>query len=77
LSLETSGARRGEVLGLRWSDVDLDAKRAIIRHTVTVVVDHPVMFGEPNTARGCRSIALDAGLVAVLRNGGDDSSKSA
>jgi integrase len=31
LVLATTGARRGEVLGLRWTDVDLDTCRASIR----------------------------------------------
>ncbi len=34
LMLATTGARRGEVLGLRWVEVDLDARRAAIRQTV-------------------------------------------
>jgi integrase len=64
--LATTGARRGEVLGLRWSDVDLDAGRAAIRQTV-IAVHHEVQFGEPKTARGRRSVELDALTVAALR----------
>jgi integrase len=48
--LATTGARRGEVLGLRWADVDLDAGRAAIRQTV-IAVHHQVQLGEPKTAR--------------------------
>ena len=29
----TTGARKGEILGLRWKDVDLDSKRAVLHHT--------------------------------------------
>ena len=32
LFLATSGCRRGEALGLRWSDVDLDGATAVIGH---------------------------------------------
>lgn len=37
LMLVTTGLRRGELLGLRWSDVDLDAGRASIRDRKSVV----------------------------------------
>jgi len=33
----TTGMRRGEALGLRWADVDLDAGRAAIRQTLVTV----------------------------------------
>jgi integrase len=66
VTLATTGARRGEVLGLRWSDVDLDAGRASIRQTV-IVVRHDVRIGTPKTAKGTRSMALDPGTVKVLR----------
>jgi integrase len=59
--LATTGARRGEVLGLRWSDVDLDAGRAAI------AVHHRVQLGEPKTARGRRTIDLDAMTVIAHR----------
>ena len=64
--LSTTGMRRGEALGLRWSDVDLDAARLRIVQTI-IQVRSEVAIGEPKTARGRRPIALDAGTVAMLR----------
>ncbi len=66
LLLATTGMRRGEALGLRWVDVDLDAGRAAIRQTVIAVAHQPV-FGTPKTAKGRRTVALDAVTVAALR----------
>jgi integrase len=64
--LATTGMRRGEALGLRWSDVDLDGGRLRVVQTI-IQVRSKVTVGEPKTARGRRPIALDAGTVAVLR----------
>lgn len=62
----TTGMRRGEVLGLRWRDLDLDAGRAAISQTL-LSVGYTVFFSTPKTAKGRRSIALDAVTVASLR----------
>lgn len=62
----TTGMRRGEALGLRWKDVDLDNGRLRVVQTVTQVRSK-VTIGEPKTARGRRSIALDDATVGVLR----------
>jgi integrase len=64
--LATTGMRRGEALGLRWSDLDLTAGRLRVVQTI-IQVRSQVSIGEPKTARGRRPIALDAGTVAVLR----------
>jgi integrase len=64
--LATTGMRRGECLGLRWSDLDLTAERLSIVQTV-IAVNHEVGIGSPKTARGRRTVALDQGTVAVLR----------
>jgi integrase len=64
--LSTTGMRRGEAVGLRWSDVNLETGRLQIVQTITQVRSK-VTVGEPKTARGRRSIALDGGTVAVLR----------
>lgn len=64
--LATTGMRRGEALGLRWSDVDLDAGRARIVQTI-IQTAGVVSVGEPKTARGRRPISLDPATVSVLR----------
>jgi integrase len=58
--------KRGEALGLRWRDLDLDADRASIRQTV-IAVNHTAILGTPKTAKGRRTVTLDSGTVAMLR----------
>ena len=65
-ALAMTGMRRGEAVGLRWDDVDLEnarlsVRRALIPHGDTVIVS------EPKTARGRRVIALDAETIEVLK----------
>jgi integrase len=62
----TSGMRRGEVLGLRWCDLDLAAGRIAVRQTL-VALKGEIMFSTPKTAKGRRNVALDGKTVAVLK----------
>jgi integrase len=62
----TTGMRRGEVLGLRWSDVDFDNARLRVQQTLTSV-EYQLVFGEPKTARGRRSVPIDPTTLSVLR----------
>ncbi len=62
----TSGARRGELLGLRWRDVDLDAGRIHIRQTLAVTNGQPYI-STPKTPRSRRSVSLDSGTVTALK----------
>jgi integrase len=64
--LATTGMRRGECLGLRWRDLDLDLGFASIRQTV-IAVHHQVQLGEPKTAKGRRTVSLDPTTVLALR----------
>jgi len=64
--LATTGMRRGELLGLRWADVDLDGKMFTIRQTVTMVGDRPEV-GTPKTAAGNRRVSIDPATVAGLK----------
>lgn len=61
--LAMTGCRRGEALGLRWRDLDLENGRATI---VQAVVGNRVV-SETKTDRSRRTIALDQESVAALR----------
>jgi integrase len=60
------GLRRGEVLGLRWSDIDLDAKKLAVNQS-RVLVEHRVRIEEPKSRNGKRSLPLDDELVGALK----------
>jgi integrase len=62
----TTGLRRGELLGLRWDDLDLDAGTLTVRRTLGVIAGK-VVEGPPKTAAARRTIALDAGTVTAVR----------
>ncbi len=66
LTMITTGLRRGEVAGLRWEDVDLDAGALAVRRSL-VCVKYEVRVSVPKTAKGRRSVALDDLTVAALR----------
>jgi integrase len=65
--LIATGVRRGEALGVRWSDIDLDAAMVSLRRS-RVVAGGRVVEGPTKTKAGERSIALDAATVSVLRS---------
>jgi integrase len=60
------GLRRGEVLGLRWSDVDFEAKVIIIRWSRTSPDGVKVVEGEPKTRKGFRTLPMDDTLHKAL-----------
>jgi integrase len=65
-TLAMTGLRRGEALGLRWEDVDLEAGRLAVRRAL-VPCGREVLVSEPKTARGRRVVALDPETVEVLK----------
>lgn len=66
--LGTTGMRRGEAMGLKWADIDLDAAQLVIRRTL---VDNNLApgwrFESTKTRSSMRTLALDENLVEALR----------
>ena len=62
-----TGLRRGELLALKWQDLDLDAATLIVRRSLTRVRGQGLPTMPPKTAAGRRTLALDAGTVAALK----------
>ncbi len=67
LALAT-GMRQGELLGLRWRDVDLDAEVVRVRQALTHdPTAHTYRFKEPKTKHSRRQIALAAPATQALK----------
>lgn len=61
-----TGMRQGELLGLRWRDVDLALGVASVQQTF-YRLGKQMLFKEPKTAKARRTIALPAVLVEEMR----------
>ncbi len=59
-----TGMRRGEILGLRWGDLDLPNRRLVVRHTL-VSIAYEVHESTPKTHRP-RQVDLDEGTAQTL-----------
>ena len=66
LLLATTGMRRGEALGLKWSDLRLDEGELDIVRSLGLVNDRLVV-GDQKTEGGRRIVSLDPATVAALR----------
>lgn len=62
----TTGIRRGEILALRWSDVDLDGRTLAVRQTLEQTRGG-LNFKQPKTPRSRRTISLPNITVEALR----------
>lgn len=63
--LALTGCRRGEALGLRWSDVDYEARRVVLQQSIGKVGGKTVV-GTLKSGSG-RTVACDDGLIARLK----------
>lgn len=66
-----TGMRRGEVLGLRWEDIDIENGLIHVGRNVTFTNNQP-HIGTPKTKKGTRDIPIDAQLINALAPFQDD-----
>ena len=62
----TTGARRGELCGLRWSQVDLD--KAVLTYRKGIAQDGTEVWEKDTKTHQKRRIALDPDTVEILRD---------
>jgi hypothetical protein len=61
-----TGMRRGEVLGLSWSALDLNAGALVVRRSL-VRIGTDLVLGEPKSRKSHRVVMVAPEVVAVLR----------
>jgi integrase len=61
-----TGARRNEILALRWIDLDVAAKTLRIERAIEDTNAHGLRMKGPKTARGKRTITINDDLIALL-----------
>jgi integrase len=67
----TTGLRQGELLGLRWEDIDTDESILYVIRTLSKT-NRGVVFNPPKTARGRRSVGLTQMALEVLQRHKDN-----
>lgn len=63
----TTGMRRGELLALRWSDIDFEGQSLQVRRTVDFIARYGYIETEPKTAKGRRKITLPPFVINELK----------
>lgn len=63
----TAGLRQGELLALRWADVDLERRCLRVVASLIRIVGQEPQLGEPKSRRSRRQVELLAGALEALR----------
>ena len=65
--LITTGVRRGECAGLKWSDIDERKSTLSIKRSVTYTPEFGLIVSTPKTFNGIRTIPIIPGILALLQ----------
>jgi integrase len=65
--LTLAGLRRSEILGLRWSDVDLEAGTVSVAQGRVVVAGQGTVTGDPKSKRSRRALPMPTDVLSALR----------
>lgn len=62
-----TGCRRGEIVGLKWSDIDLNAHRLSVRRSIYKPKDGKAFEKVPKTSHSLRDMTIPERLVQTLK----------
>jgi integrase len=62
-----TGMRKGEIIALRWSDIDLERRVLRVLHTVDYIPGYGYVENEPKTQAGKRTIDVPAFFIDMLK----------
>lgn len=65
--LAFTGLRKGELLALRWKDIDFKRGTLSVKQTLTTVEDWKLDFQTPKTEKSLRTISIDNETLRILR----------
>jgi len=63
-----TGMRRGEILGLRWEDIDVEQSLLNVRQTVQFTPDLGIFIKAPKSALSARQVTVSEAVLKVLEN---------
>jgi integrase len=64
----TTGLRQGELLGLKWDDVDMEAGTLQVRRTLTMAAESGPVLSAPKTKGSRRTVRLSQTALETLRS---------
>lgn len=63
-----TGMRRGELLGLKWENIDFEKKRIYVEHSLYYISGQGLVLQSPKTASGKRNISITNETIAELQS---------
>ena len=71
-----SGMREGELLGVKWEDLDWKTRQLQVKRQLQIMPGKGLVFAEPKTAAGRRTIVLSKFMVGKLREHLEDQNQN-
>ena len=73
--LGMTGLRKGEALGLKWSDIDFEQSRLVVRRSLQRISGAGLQFTDPKSAASRRTVQFGAKVGTALREHRQDQLK--